>query len=199
MGRQRSNASVVMGKWEHRGQWSPALAGRREVAPANRPFEVLPQIVKVISKDGRGNHLSSTQTNPVRQKFVPPQGPKYPPLSECPRLAVFLTSKDRKHLDVVARGLLDRPHEFGFEVKIKPGVRTEVRKIYGELHVTYTSWSILVERRFQAKNGKPYLSTKEVEVGSGDEKILATALYLSDKLSAPRKGLHLFKPFRPPA
>ena len=199
MGRQRSNASVVMGKWEYRGQWSPALAGRREVAPANRPFEVLPQIVKVISKDGRGNHLSSTQTNPSRQKFVPPQGPKYPPLSECPHLAAFLTAKDRKHLDVVANGLLNRPHEFGFEVKIEPGARTDVRTIYGEQHVTYTSWSILVERRFQAKNGKPYLSTKEVEVGSGDEKILATALYLSDKLSAPRKGLHLFKPFRPPS
>lgn len=199
MGRQRSNASVVMGKWEYRGQWSPAVAGRREVAPANRPFEVLPRIVKVISKDGRGNRPSSNQTNPARQKFVPPQGPKYPPLSECPHLAAFLTAKDRKHLDNVASGMLDRPHEFGFEVKIEPGARTDIRTIYGEQHVTYTSWSILVERRFQAKNGKPQLSTNEVEAGSSDEKILATALYLSDKLSAPRKGLHLFKPFRPPS
>ena len=199
MGRQRSNASVVMGKWEYRGQWSPAVAGRREVAPANRPFEVLPRIVKVISKDGRGNRPSSNQTNPARQKFVPPQGPKYPPLLECPHLAAFLTAKDRKHLDNVASGMLDRPHEFGFEVKIEPGARTDIRTIYGEQHVTYTSWSILVERRFQAKNGKPQLSTNEVEAGSSDEKILATALYLSDKLSAPRKGLHLFKPFRPPS
>jgi len=186
----------MRGRKHMKGPWvSRAATAGSVVSHLNNPFAGL----RVVSINAKNVGDISREERQTVSSFKPPLGPKHLPLSQCPNLSALLQPRDKKTMDHFAADLQEKQHDLGFTVTLEPGTRREVREIFGVSQETFASWNLVVRRDWMTIHGRCKSANSECSLRVEDNRLLAAALYLADKLGAKTDKLHLFKPFRPSA